>query len=355
MFKKPFFTMSLSKSLSKSMSISMSLFLSLVLSFAALLFSSIDAGACASCGCTLSSDWDNLQFSSTSGLKIDLRYDFLNQNQLRSGAKTISPADASRVLNDGDPQEVEKYTRNHYITLGVDYGFNRDWGVNVQFPYINRAHSTLGTASDGFTSGDDGEQYDSHTSNPGDIKLTGRYQGFLPQGNLGVLFGLKLPTGRYKLTGQSTDPTAPDPVPIDRGLQPGTGTTDIILGAYYTNALNPYLDYFAQALFQSALYSTDEYRPGEGFNLNLGLRYLGFRGFNPQVQLNLRHVLHDTGENADTFGTGGTLAYVSPGIIASIGDNVSVYGFVQLPVYQNVRGVQLTPRFTTSVGVRHAL
>ena len=41
--------------------------------------------ACASCGCTLSSDWENLNFSGTSGIKLDIRYDYLNQNQLRSG------------------------------------------------------------------------------------------------------------------------------------------------------------------------------------------------------------------------------------------------------------------------------
>ncbi|MBF0564969.1 MAG: hypothetical protein HQK89_06990 [Nitrospirae bacterium] len=152
------------------------------------LLTSVDAGACASCGCTLSADWDNLQFSSTSGLKLDVRYDYLNQNQLRRGSETISPDAASRIVNNGNPQEVEKYTRNNYLTLGADYTFSRDWGVNVQVPYIDRSHGTLGTASDGFTPGDGGGQYNSHTSSPGDIKVVGRYQGFTPQCNFGVRF-----------------------------------------------------------------------------------------------------------------------------------------------------------------------
>lgn len=194
-----------------------------------------EALACSSCGCTLSSDWDNLQFSSVSGLKLDLRYDYLNQGQLRRGTNTISPSQASQILNNGNPQEVEKFTRNNYITLGIDYTFNREWGVNVQVPYINRVHETLGTASDGYTAGTGGGQYTSDTSNLGDIKAIGRYQGFLSECNLGVLFGFKIPTGRYTLTGISTDPTAPGSVLIDRGLQPGSGTTDIILGIYYTD------------------------------------------------------------------------------------------------------------------------
>ncbi|WP_420264280.1 TonB-dependent receptor [Candidatus Magnetominusculus dajiuhuensis] len=312
-----------------------------------------DVRACASCGCTLSSDWDNLQFSSTSGLKLDLRYDYLNQNQLRSGTGTISSADASQIMNNGNPQEVEKYTHNNYLTLGADYTFSREWGVNLQVPYINRDHSTLGTASDGYTPGDGGGQYNSHTSNIGDIKLLGRYQGFTPECNLGVLFGFKLPTGKYTLTGTSTDATAPGPVAIDRGLQPGTGTTDVIIGIYYTNNITPSLDYFAQATYQAALYERDHYRPGEGVNLNLGLRYMDLHVFYPQVQLNFRYARHDTGLNADSVSTGGTLLYISPGVSVPIGEHVSAYSFVQLPVYQNVNGVQLAPRYTMSFGVRY--
>jgi len=313
------------------------------------------AGACASCGCTLSPDWENLQFASTSGIKLDFRWDYLDQDQLRSGTGTISPVAASRIINNnGQPQEVEKFTRNNYYTLGIDYGISPCWGVNIQVPWIDRGHSTLGTNSDGLTPGPGGGQYDSHTSSLGDIRVIGRYQGFNPRGNIGVLFGVKLPTGSHTETGTSTDPSAPGPVPIDRGLQPGTGTTDVILGVYYIDALSPKLDYFAQALVQAPLNSQNEYRPGKGLNFNLGLRYLGVSGFFPQVQLNFRAVKRDSGANADTISTGGTLLYLSPGVDVPVTIHFSVYGFVQVPIYQNVNGVQLAPRYTTSLGVRYA-
>jgi len=309
--------------------------------------------ACASCGCTLSSDWDNLGLSSSTGLKLDLRYDYLNQNQLRSGTSTISPSAASKVSNNGSPQEVEKYTRNDYLTLGLDYSFNPSWGVDLQVPYIFRSHSTLGTASNGTTAGDGGGQYDSKTSSLGDIKVIGRYQGFTPQHNLGVMFGLKLPTGTHDDTAASSDPTAPGPVAIDRGLQPGTGTTDGILGVYYMDTLNKNWDYFGQAMLQKALDSSDHYRPGDGINLNVGLRYMGNAYVMPQLQLNVRHVERDEGANADTVSTGGTLAYLSPGVTVPLGKKVSMYSFVQLPVYQDVNGVQLAPRYTATVGARY--
>jgi hypothetical protein len=285
---------------------------------------------------------------------MDLRWDFLDQDQLRSGTHTISPVAASQIVNNGSPQEVEQYTINNYYTLGIDYSKSPDWGINIQMPYIDRNHSTLGTASNGITAGSGGGQYMSHTDSIGDMRVIGRYQGFIPGcSTLGVLFGFKLPTGNYADTAQSTDPTAPGLVPIDRGLQPGTGTTDVIVGTYYTNTLSFNVGYFAQALFQSALYSKDQYKPGDGVNLNVGLRYLGFSGFFPQLQVNFRASKRDSGANADTVSTGGTLVYLSPGIDVPVTNRISVYGFAQLPVYQNLNGVQLAPHYTTSVGVRY--
>ena len=324
----------------------------LVLGMSALvLMVSAEARACASCGCTLSTDWENMNFTKGGGFTFDLRYDYLDQDQLRAGTGTISPVAASRISHDGDPQEVEKYTRNTYVTAALDYG-NGDWGVNVSVPYIKRDHETLGTASDGVTPGPDGGSYISSTSDIGDVRIVGRYTGFTPRHNIGLMFGLKLPTGKTGLTGTSTDPTEPDPVTIDPGLQPGSGTTDLIVGGYYADSFSQHWSYYAQALYQSAFDTIHAYRPGDGYNLNLGIKYTGFDGFNPQLQLNARYVHHDTGANADTVSTGGTLVYLSPGVAVPLNTRISLYGFVQLPVYQDVRGVQLAPKYTVSAGTR---
>ncbi|HEX5393771.1 MAG TPA: hypothetical protein VFW68_10835 [Rhodocyclaceae bacterium] len=323
---------------------------------AALCTLSATAFACASCGCTLSSDWESQGFTTQPGLKLDVRYDYLNQNQLRHNTGTISSAAASQLTNsNGNPLEVEKYTRNNYLTVGFDYTFNADWGVNVQLPYIMRSHSTLGVGSDGTTPVGDGGSYNSQTSNLGDVKVIGRFQGFTEQHNVGVMAGLKLPTGSHTLTGTSTDPNSPGASAIiDRGLQPGTGTTDLILGVYTFDAINKNWDYFAQATVQTALGSKDQYKPGTGYNANVGVRYVGLESVVPQIQINARYVEHDMGANADQISTGGTLVYLSPGVVVPVSEKASVYGFVQLPIYQNVRGVQLTPHYTASLGVRVA-
>lgn len=312
--------------------------------------------ACASCGCTLSPDWDALTSSSGQGFRLDVRYDYLDQNQLRHGTHSISAADASQIVNDGEPQEVEQFTRNNYLTLGLDYSPRDlpDWGVHVQLPYVDRAHSTLGTASDGQTAGPDGGQYSSHTASIGDAQVIGRYTGLLSDRRLALQFGLKLPTGSYTKQGASTDPSNPGTVTIDPGLQPGTGSMDMIAGLAFTDRLNPVWDYLVQGQFQAALLTRAGYRPGNGANLNLGLRYAGFQSAQPQLQLNVRYVRPDSGELADKENTGGVLVYLSPGANIPLTPQASLYAYMQLPLYQNVKGVQLVPHYTASVGFRYA-
>jgi len=309
--------------------------------------------ACATCGCSLSSDWETQGFSAAPGWKLDMRYDYLNQDQLRSGTGTISPVTASQIVTKSGPQEVELYTKSQYFTPTIDYSNGGNWGVSLVLPYIVRDHATLGTASDGITPGAGGASYYSSTSSVGDVRVIGRWNGFTPHHDYGVLFGLKLPTGDFKLYGTSTDPANPGaPQPIDRGLQPGTGTVDAIVGAYHFDLLSQNWGYFAQGLYQRALDYREGYQPGDSLNLNVGVRYMAFSSITPQLQVNFLAKQRDRGANADQVSTGGTVAYLSPGVIAPITKDTSAYAFVQLPMYQNLNGVQLAPRFILSAGLR---
>ena len=166
--------------------------------------------------------------------------------------------------------------------------------------------------------------------------------------------GFKLPTGSTTANGNSTDPANPGPVRIDPGLQPGTGTTDVIFGGYYNDAINKEWGYFAQAMYQAALYTQDGYRPGDSLNMTLGIRYAGFDIVVPQLQLNFRNMQRDSGDIADKVSTGGTLLYISPGVIAAISDQISMYAFIQVPIYQDLNGVQLVPRLIPTVGMEYA-
>src|SRR5262249_52268464 len=153
-------------------------------------------------------------------------------------------------------------------------------------PYVVRTHSTFGEVD----SADDQnpELSSSRSSSLGDVRLVGSYQGFLPTHNLGVQLGVKLPTGHY---GTAVDffagPTAG--TPLDASLQPGTGSTDIILGAYYFKAISQDFDFFVNGQFQSALkhhqdQPGNDFRPGNSTTVSFGLRYVSLARLTPQLQ-----------------------------------------------------------------------
>jgi hypothetical protein len=303
--------------------------------------------ACASCGCTLSSD-AAMGYSATAGWRLNVEYDYIHQDQLRSGTRSIS-----RVP---DGNELERETLNRYITTGLSYSPNSAWNINLQVPYVVRTHSTYGA----FDSTQPlPELSSSRSSSLGDIRLIGSYQGLLPTNNLGVQLGVKLPTGHYgtaiKFNG---GPNAGSP--LDASLQPGTGSTDIIVGAYYYQAISQSFDFFANGQFQSAVrhhldQPGNDYRPGNSTTVSFGLRYENSPQWVPQLQVNLLHKSRDQGALADIQSTAGNVAYISPGLTAKVFAQLHVFGFVQVPVYSNLYGYQLFPRYTVSVGASYAL
>jgi Putative MetA-pathway of phenol degradation len=297
----------------------------------------LQAYACSSCGCTLSTDWDSQGFATKPGFRVDLRYDYINQSELRTGTGTVDRADYPLPQE----REIEKGTINRYTTLGVEYTGD-GWGLNVSVPYVDRPHSTF---AEGET-----EVSTSHSSSLGDVRAVFQYQGLTPEKNVGIQIGVKLPTGSHDVK-FATGPEAGEP--LDRGLQPGTGTTDVLLGAFKFAPLSQNWDYFAQAMVQVALGSSDDFRPGNSLNVNGGLRYMGNPRLMPELQLNTRWVKRDSGANADVENSGGTVAYLSPGATLMLNKKTHLFGFVQLPVYQRVNGFQLAPHYLVSVGARY--
>jgi hypothetical protein len=192
----------------------------------------------------------------------------------------------------------------------------------------------------------------SHTRSIGDMRVLGRYRGFADDRSVGVQFGLKLPTGSFHNTFISGPQEGE---PLDRGLQPGTGTTDLLLGVYRFGAINRDWDYFGEALLQQPLNSREDFRPGTGLNVTLGARYMSFERAIPQIQLNMRTEGRESGANADVENSGATLVYLSPGINFRLRPGMYAYVYGQVPIYQRVNGLQLEPRYSVSVGFSMAL
>jgi len=284
-------------------------------------------------------------YSASPGWRGSVEYDYIDQDELRSGTRSAAGVP--------DGVELEHDTLNQYVTTGISYSPDPAWSISLYAPYVIRSHSTYGNVDAAqplpFLSS-------SRSSSLGDLRIIGAYQGLLPENNLGIQLGVKLPTGRYG-TAINFDQGPKAGTPLDASLQPGTGSTDVIVGAYYHQPISRNLEMFVNGQFQSAMrHHMDEpgndYRPGNSTTASFGLRYAPNPHWVPQLQVNLVHKAPDQGALADIQSTAGTVAYVSPGFTAQFA-SLHVFGFIQLPVYSNLYGYQLFPHATASVGASY--
>ena len=101
--------------------------------FAILLLLSSSA-ANASCGgafCSLSTDWDIQGVASKPGVRLDIRAEFIDLDQLRSGTNKAAPAGEVDTHD-----EVRTINRNLLATL--DWNINADWGMTFKVPFVSR-------------------------------------------------------------------------------------------------------------------------------------------------------------------------------------------------------------------------
>ena len=291
--------------------------------------------SCSASFCAVNTLWETQAAWNEPGARLDLRFEYLDQDQPRAGRDAVGVCEISK-----HDDEVRTVNRNLIATL--DYSFNPRWGLSVQVPWVTREHSHIHNHS--------GEQIPEawDLDGVGDIRVIARRQLMqVGDRDAGMSAGVKLPTGEYDQTNDDGDLA-------ERSLQIGTGTTDIIAGFYYNALLRPGsspLRGFAQLQTQYALDEHKDYRPGYQYSLDTGLAYGLNAKWNALLQLNTQIKGRDRGDEAEPQDTGGSFVWLSPGASYGIGDHYRVYGFVQAPLLQRVNGVQLTADVAYVVGV----
>lgn len=294
-----------------------------------------DAG-CGSAFCSLNTNWSTQGTWAEPGGRFDLRYEFVDQDQPRAGTTDVGVGEIPRHHD-----EVRTINRN-YIA-GFDYTFNSNWGFGVQLPVVDRSHEHIHN----HMGAQEPEAW--NFTEIGDARVVGRYR-FTPSGAqagaFGLQFGVKLPTGKIDVANEEGEEA-------ERSLQPGSGTTDAILGAFYNGPLGHHATWFADVNWQAPLDERAEYKPGNRVGIDIGASYPLTGTVALQLQLNTLWKDRDSGANAEPDDTGGTFVHISPGASVALGAKTRLYGFVQLPLYQDVNGVQLTADWSVAVGLSH--
>ncbi len=271
------------------------------------------AFACA-CGCGIFDVATAALLPTQPGGFAYLELDYLDQNQNWSGT--------SKAPNESNK---DKQLRSGFFTAGVQYMFDRGWGLMAELPYWSRYFKTTD---------DSGNEGAFTHSTLGDIRLRGVYTGFSSDMSTGLTFGLKLPTGDFQ------DPN------FDRDTAIGTGSTDLLLGLYHVGRipLGDAWNWYGNIGADVPALTAGGYRPGADGNAVLGAYYdrlmLGGLKLAPMGQLVGSWRGRDGGTLANPDGSGYQRLVLGPGLEGSYGAaraNASV-GF---PVYQRVLGRQL--------------
>lgn len=295
------------------------------------------AASCGSAFCSLMTDrYAQDTGSPHTGWSVDLRLESLRQNRLRSGTRSL---DASQI---SDEEAIERHTDNLNLIAKLSYSFDEHWSASVRLPLARRDHRhDLVDETTGLPTTPETWRF----TRPGDAQVLVRRQTLAPSLNTAYAWfaGLKLPTG-------AIDVANGDGLRAERSMQPGTGTTDLVLGAALRHAWGDAGSLIGQASMTLPLNTRDGFRPGRSIELAAGFSHAFSPRWGTVVQLNLRHREHDRGAQAEPGDSGATTLDLSPGLSLRVGEAASLYGYVQVPLLQRVNGIQLVPRHALALG-----
>jgi hypothetical protein len=269
--------------------------------------------ACA-CGCGIFDVSTAAMFPTGGGVTMFVEQDFMNQHRNWSGTSS-APAQ----------ENADKRIRTNFWTVGGQYMFNRSWSLQVEVPYWQRR----------FVTADDGAVGAFTHSALGDLRLRAAYIGFSDDLSTGITFGMKLPTGDSSYAH------------FDPDTQIGTGSTDLLLGAYHMGRLTSdnRWTWFTSAQWQQPVMHKDSYRPGAELNGVFGVYHSGWRFGNswriaPLLQLAGSNRGHDGGPLGNPQDSGYSRVFLSPGVQLDAG-KVRLYADVSRALYTNASGNQL--------------
>jgi len=271
------------------------------------------SAACA-CGCYVFDVQTSAMLPTQPGGMAFLEYDYMDQKQNWGGLHKAASTD------NGDIQ-----IRTSFITAGVQYMVNRDWGWSVEVPYWDRYFKTTD---------DNGNVGDFTHEAVGDIRVRGIYSGFSSDMSTGLTFGLKLPTGDYEYAN------------FDRDTEIGTGSTDALLGFYHQGAITSSnsVAWFTTGSYDQPMLIAAGYRPGAEVDADAGVYYndWAFGGWKvAPIGSAIGSIRwHDQGWASASSDSGYRRFLLAPGLEVSRG-NWTAFADVAFPIFQYYTGNQL--------------
>lgn len=236
------------------------------------------------------------------------------------------------------------------LNLKTDYILGKHWAFSLSIPFIFQSRRTNSDEQSSF--------------GLGDISLVTQYN-LIQKDNLSIFLasGIELPTGLTGHTSTSSIILSPD-------MQSGSGTLDFLFGGslFYNNLSNSPLSSSIEFLYKrngtNDNFAGTDFFEGRRFGfghetlLTLGFNYLlvhrlGF--ITPDLTLKYRHSTPNREQLIEAPNSGGFWVSLPFGLSFQPDLDKSVRVFAELPLYQDLSGLQITTSFSVGIQLRYSL
>jgi hypothetical protein len=281
-------------------------------------------------------------------LSLALAWQYVRQDHVLVGRKAA-------VVGELPSPEDEVSTVSRVVSAALHAELAKSFRLEATVPFVDRTHEHLANEE-----GEPPRRMAWDFSGLGDAQLmgVGRACRGGSRTTVSLQGGVKLPTGRRQV--DAVDGEQPEP-----SARPGTGSWDGLAGVHVMrNASLPGFGgaHVSTPIFVSVLgrlngHGTEQYRLGNELQLNAGSSYPvgGPLTLLAQVNVRLRGCDDPGATDALAANTGGTWVFLSPGLSLPAEGGASLYGYVQLPVYQRVNRIQIVAPWMLYTGVSFPL
>lgn len=322
----------------------MKFLLSLILVLLSVCSSPYASANCGSSSCPI----DHHSYMMPGMFRIGVSYESITMDKLQYGRNRVS---VGQITVDHDELE----TINQRAVLNADYGVSSQLSFNVMAPYVVREHSHI-------HHGDDGDELEHWSfSGIGDVMVHGTYvllQSMSPDlPYFALTAGIKLPTGATNKSNEHGEEA-------EVTIQPGTGSYDGVLslnGRYIVGTVKSLNGSYTVLPLTSNITvringkGKDDYRIGNEVVGSIGTMIELDQRLRLLLQFNARSMgrseMGMTGEERSN--TGGTWVFLTPGVGSELFSNVNFFLYAQIPLYQNVHGVQQVAGLNMQAGISY--
>ena len=310
---------------------------SIIIWFIVLQSQSVLAQTCCSGGVPISTNL-GLPPSFKGTWQFALTYDLNNLNTLKEGTTII--------------QDNARTRQTHSIILSSGYSFTDKFSIEWIIPYVRQEREI--SQPGGF------EDFE-FSEGIGDVLILFKYR-ITSIENLEHV--LSMGAGPKFATGSSEELNSRGLV-LNLDLQPGSGANDLILWSNYifngfkkpSRSLYGVFTYRATGVNNNYL-GTSSYEIGNNLRILVGIAdqfVLGSGILNTSLGLRYRNAKQDIFEGFPLPATGGEWIFIIPGLGIQLFPNLTLETNMELPIYSNPTGTQLTPTYRFNLGMAYVI